>query len=1052
DEPLNTLHIEIDDCCFKLLALHQPVAVDLRAIVAAVKINTSDSFELQWGRTHFNPSALVLQSPWANPNGSLTFRNPVDLNGAQRTIKVNKDHEGQNGYGQLIGVIRNTDAVNPAGITKTGPGNLILANNNNSYDGPTVVNQGVLMLGTAWNNAQGIPGGITGAGLTTGSNLELNGGNVRLAYYLTRTLGSGPGQLQLTGGASGFSHIQSDTYGRITINNDANTEIVWGSAHWQPAVLVLNEKNAIPNQVVNLRNKLDLNGADRTVACNSTLLCDAGRVDASNGFMTTTGGRLTGDIRNSGGTPAGLIKTGPGHLQLTATNSYDGGTTINQGTLEFTQIAAMPATGDVTVNDGTTLIVAVGGAGEWTTGASGNGTLGGLLAGLGGQAPGTVTYVGTTNLGLKVTGAQSYSGVISSAGNVVVQGSGSLDLTGDNTFTGDVIVDGGATLILSGDNSSATGRIRIINGYLKADAANLPAGGVIYDSAGTNPAVLVGSGASGPSIGSGNDVYWNNAGGFGATDSAYTVSPNAGAALVWNNGTTGFNGKVLQLGSPISTAPVEITNDITINGNYTIRLFDNTGSTADVSILSGNVVRDGSSSRNLTVQGSGTLSLTGSNELGAGQLNINGPVVRAVDGTGLPSGCKLYFSNGILESNGSFIRNIGTGNGEVYWNNQGGFAANGGALTVNLEGGITVNWNDGNTGFRGQNPLYLGSATADNVVTFQNDIELRNNRNINVPDNPDTMNDYAVISGVISNGDGSRNLTKDNNGTLVFTGDNSYTGITTVNGGTLIIDGDQSAATGLIDVKANGNFLGGKGTIGGSVTLENNAGLTFDITTAPGSHDKLDVLGTLTFEGASVLTITSSGGTPATGTYKLVTASATPSGTLPATVNLPTDWVATVGTSGNDLVLNVTSVPVGGPSDPYDTWATGGELFGDDANGDGVSNGLAFLLGAASPTADALGLLPTVTETSGGLVLTFSMLDAASRGTATLNVEHSSDLGIADPWTAVLVPEANDGPTDGVTFVVTENAGDASLNDVEATIGSGEASGGKLFGRLKATE
>jgi phosphate transport system protein len=40
DEPLNDLHIEIDDRCFKLLALHQPVAVDLRAIVAGVKINT----------------------------------------------------------------------------------------------------------------------------------------------------------------------------------------------------------------------------------------------------------------------------------------------------------------------------------------------------------------------------------------------------------------------------------------------------------------------------------------------------------------------------------------------------------------------------------------------------------------------------------------------------------------------------------------------------------------------------------------------------------------------------------------------------------------------------------------------------------------------------------------------------------------------------------------------------------------------------------------------------------------------------------------------------
>ncbi len=40
DGPINRLHIEIDSRCFKLLALHQPMAVDLRAIVSAVKINT----------------------------------------------------------------------------------------------------------------------------------------------------------------------------------------------------------------------------------------------------------------------------------------------------------------------------------------------------------------------------------------------------------------------------------------------------------------------------------------------------------------------------------------------------------------------------------------------------------------------------------------------------------------------------------------------------------------------------------------------------------------------------------------------------------------------------------------------------------------------------------------------------------------------------------------------------------------------------------------------------------------------------------------------------
>jgi phosphate transport system protein len=40
DGPLNLLHIDIDARAFKMLALHQPMAVDLRAIVSALKINS----------------------------------------------------------------------------------------------------------------------------------------------------------------------------------------------------------------------------------------------------------------------------------------------------------------------------------------------------------------------------------------------------------------------------------------------------------------------------------------------------------------------------------------------------------------------------------------------------------------------------------------------------------------------------------------------------------------------------------------------------------------------------------------------------------------------------------------------------------------------------------------------------------------------------------------------------------------------------------------------------------------------------------------------------
>ena len=39
DQPLNVLQLEVDDRAFKLLALHQPMAIDLRVIVSALKIS-----------------------------------------------------------------------------------------------------------------------------------------------------------------------------------------------------------------------------------------------------------------------------------------------------------------------------------------------------------------------------------------------------------------------------------------------------------------------------------------------------------------------------------------------------------------------------------------------------------------------------------------------------------------------------------------------------------------------------------------------------------------------------------------------------------------------------------------------------------------------------------------------------------------------------------------------------------------------------------------------------------------------------------------------------
>jgi hypothetical protein len=148
----------------------------------------------------------------------------------------------------------------------------------------------------------------------------------------------------------------------------------------------------------------------------------------------------------------------------------------------------------------------------------------------------------------------------------------------------------------------------------------------------------------------------------------------------------------------------------------------------------------------------------------------------------------------------------------------------------------------------------------------------------------------------------------------------------------------------------------------------------------------------------------------------------------------------------------VSPVPVA--SSPFDTWADTGTLpgtvtFDGDLNGDGVQDGLAFLLGVANPDDDALGLLPTITEDDGDLVMEFDSLATADRGTSVLNLEYDGDL--VAPWTSVPVPGEVGETTDGnVSFVATANG---DLIHIVATISSSAADGGgKLFGRLKATE
>ncbi len=143
-----------------------------------------------------------------------------------------------------------------------------------------------------------------------------------------------------------------------------------------------------------------------------------------------------------------------------------------------------------------------------------------------------------------------------------------------------------------------------------------------------------------------------------------------------------------------------------------------------------------------------------------------------------------------------------------------------------------------------------------------------------------------------------------------------------------------------------------------------------------------------------------------------------------------------------DGVLNVTSGT--GSSSPYKMWA-GSASFTADANGDGIANGLAWMLTAGDVSTNACSLLPTPARDASYLTLHFLLVSDV--GSAKLFLEYSNDLGTVDSWHAV---DLIDGPFGDI--VVDVNAGHAT-DDVTVKIPTSHASAaGRLYARLRAAE
>ncbi len=403
--------------------------------------------------------------------------------------------------------------------------------------------------------------------------------------------------------------------------------------------------------------------------------------------------------------------------------------------------------------------------------------------------------------------------------------SGSLD--SDNTIT----KSGAGTVTFSGIGSADEG-FNLTDGTLIVTGA--------YTEVGGDHAPLSIGGASTLKLGSSSTTPFGT-GNWTITSSDVTIqSTDSQARTVAND---------LQLNNnSITDISFQGAGDLTFSGvstgsvNHSLRATVASGLTVT---FSDNVIISGKS---LYKNGGGTMVLNGaSNSVPTGyDFLINAGALRvAANASNVSGDTGIRLNGGVLESSGTFDWDLGTGNNQIYWTGSGGFAAHGDALAVDIGGDGATNrsWTDSN--FIGSDALLLGSATANDTVTFVDNIALVGaQREINVVDNPDSTADKAVFSGILS-GSGSSGINKTGDGVLELTADNNYTGATTITAGTLRVNGTTSGQ-GSYSV-LTGATLGGSGIIDADVDISG--------TLSPGASVESLETGSLTFNDGSTFEV-----------------------------------------------------------------------------------------------------------------------------------------------------------------------------------------------------
>jgi autotransporter-associated beta strand protein len=679
-----------------------------------------------------------------------------------------------------------------ATITNNSGGTLYFYDNSTTGDATIINNAGGLVYfsgtGPAGDGKLSVKS-LTGAGTSYLDFIELtlgaNNQSSELSGTVTGTgslVKAGTGTLTLSGGNS-YVGGTTITGGTLQLGTAANTGSIIGLVNVRAGTtlsLINSDGNGMAvtaeaGGTVDFSNSAgpagDYKQTVGSIAGAGSYLLGANELTVGSKNLST---EVSGVISGTGGS---LVKIGAGTLTLSAANTYTGGTTVNDGTL---QLGTLARTGSV---------------------------VGAISVG----AAGTLSIVNTGVISsISNAGFTSYSNGMS-AGSTAITNSGTLEFADTTTAGSAQITSTGA---VNFRNASSAGNATLtING----GTANF------YDTSSASNAAIANSGTL---------VFRNNSTAASATINNsgtlrfgdYSVGENstAASATINNSGTLVFTGYSTAASATINNSGSLSFGYASTAGNATITntsanaftQFSGAGPAGNGVLSVGSIAGAGTflvngaklqvGGNNLSTVVSGTISIYGVLEkVGTGTLTLTGAVTPYLS----------HYTDGIIMISGGTLQlgdasTTATFNG--YW--------------IDVGSGATLD-------VVNAYPLNIYYLTNAGSTIFRNSTFV----------SPDPSSNFSGSSiantGTLSFLDTSTANTAfiDNNGTLTFS-DHSSAGLATINnyvGSTLSFNGSSSAGSAIIT--NDGSLAFNNGATAGSAQITNNGTTNFANTSTAGN-------------------------------------------------------------------------------------------------------------------------------------------------------------------------------------------------------------------------